>query len=70
MIYPFLVSGDRLGLLRQLANSDMSEGNVGEYWYYDHWISIIDAGIYYILQSTRLIHGDRYYARCKGRVKL
>jgi len=20
----------------------MSEGNVGEYWYYHHWISIID----------------------------
>jgi len=37
---------------------------------YYHWISIIDAGIYCKLQSTRLIHSDRYYGRCKYRVKL
>jgi len=69
-IYSLLVSGDRPSLLHSLANGGTSEGNVGEYWYYHHWISIIDAGIYCILQSTRLIHGDRYYGTCKGRVKL
>jgi len=63
MIYLLLVSGDRPSLLRQLANGGMSEGNVGGYCYYHHWISIIDAGIYCILQSTRLVHSDRYYGR-------